>query len=121
MISALKRCRSYCVDLRKMKRIVASICAFIFLCALALYADQPGAIRSVTVHLADGSSQQFNPTSQPAVDEANAKANTANPPPDPSICMGINLEALRDYDRSFMFIDAMRTCRRFGTVKAPHD
>ena len=35
--------------------------------------------------------------------------------------LGINLESLRDYDRQFMFIDAMKTSRRFGTARTPYD
>ena len=35
--------------------------------------------------------------------------------------LGVNLESLRDYDRQFMFIDAMKTSRRFGSAAKPFD
>jgi hypothetical protein len=35
--------------------------------------------------------------------------------------LGVNLESLRDYDRQFMFIDAMKTSRRFGSPNKTYD
>jgi hypothetical protein len=44
------------------------------------------------------------------------RRNVANPP----ATIGINLEGLTDWERSFMFIDAMRTARKFGVPSAAH-
>ena len=69
-------------------------------------------VKSVTVQLDDGTQQQFaQATTEPA-------AATA---PEPAKCLGVNLEGLRDYGRSFMFIDVMHTCRKYGTLKTPYD
>lgn len=35
--------------------------------------------------------------------------------------VGVNVEAVSDYSRSFMFADAMKSARRFGTVGSPWD
>ncbi len=79
--------------------------------AMLLRAEQP-AVQSVTVQFADGSQQQLLAATAGPLDP-----HVLNP----GRCLGINLEGLRDYDRSFMFIDAMKTCRKFGTVQMPYD
>ena len=35
--------------------------------------------------------------------------------------VGINLEAVNDWSRSFMFVDAMKSARQFGSVNTPWD
>ncbi|HEX8525133.1 MAG TPA: hypothetical protein VF669_22975, partial [Tepidisphaeraceae bacterium] len=77
--------------------------------------EEPGRqVQSVTVNFADGSQQQLLPQGAAA---QGIDPHVANPP----VCLGINLEGLRDYDRNFMFIDAMKTCRRFGTPDRSFD
>jgi hypothetical protein len=38
-----------------------------------------------------------------------------------TVAMGVNLEGVADFSRSFMFADAMKAARHFGTVDAPWD
>ena len=40
---------------------------------------------------------------------------------DSPVSIGANIEGLSDWSRSFMFVDAMKTARHFGSVKAPWD
>jgi hypothetical protein len=82
-------------------------------CCLALAAPK---ITSIIVGFDDGSDQQLAAavTTQPAT------APTTQPFNDGAF-LGINLESLRDYDRQFMFIDVIKTSRRFGSSTKPFD
>src|ERR1035437_9522245 len=35
--------------------------------------------------------------------------------------LGVHIEANKDWSRSFMFVDAMKSCRQFGSASAPWD
>ena len=102
-----------CILLKWVPTLMA-IC--MWLPALWLRAEDSRGVEA-TVRLRDGSSHELverdstpnNPTTQPL-----------NHVVSPATTLGINLEGLHDYDRSFMFIDAMHTCRKFGTVKHPY-
>src|SRR2546421_4921451 len=67
-------------------------------------------VKSVVVQLDDGTQQRFAEV-----------ATTLPQAREPAKCLGVNLEGLRDYGRSFMFIDVMHTCRKYGTLKTPYD
>jgi len=78
-------------------------------------APDPRTLNSVTLNYNDGSQQTVPAAAQPAP-PGELPPNVANPP----TTLGINLEGLTDWERSFMFIDAMRTARKFGVANVPH-
>src|SRR5687767_4526031 len=71
----------------------------------------PRDVSGVVVQFSDGSQQTFDrqvgnpPTTAPA-----GKTKSA---------LGVNLEQLRDWSRSFVYIDAMKTSRKFASAKQP--
>jgi hypothetical protein len=101
---------------RSMKYVLSllAIAAVVATPALLLRAQNPPSVQSVTVQFTDGSQQQLLAATQPS---GEIDPHIQNP----DRCLGINLEGLRDYDRSFMFIDAMKTCRKFGTAQMAYD
>src|SRR5258707_254444 len=49
-------------------------------------------------------------------------APSAQPSPDwPRPILGVNLESLKDHERQFMFIDAIKTSRKWGSAQKPYD
>lgn len=89
-------------------------------------------ISSVVVHFADGSEQRLDaaaPATRPTVPPPATAPTTAPDPAAPPRAiarrvepfLGVNLESLRDYDRQLMFIDAMKTSRRWGSPNKTFD
>jgi hypothetical protein len=68
-------------------------------------------VNGVVVQYSDGSSQRFDPANGPQTDPA-------APRPAKS-ALGVNLEQLKDWSRSMVFIDAMKTSRKFASAKQP--
>jgi hypothetical protein len=67
----------------------------------------------VVVQFSDGTEQRL---------AAAVQNEPTPPPPAPTLSrpfIGVNLESLRDYDRQFMFIDVIKTSRRWGTPQKP--
>jgi hypothetical protein len=87
-------------------------------------------VTGVVVEFADGSQQRITPgapttapappTPPPATVPATAPSTLPVGRRDEPF-LGINIETPRDYERQFMFIDAMKTSRRFGSVTKPYD
>ncbi|MEA2711279.1 MAG: hypothetical protein QOF78_3880, partial [Phycisphaerales bacterium] len=77
--------------------------------------DQPK-VTGATVQFDNGAEQKLVPAPDPT-------------PPTPPVddgqwkhpILGVNLESVRDYDRQFMFIDVIKTSRRWGTPEKPFD
>ena len=87
------------------------------LVAPALAQQPTSKVSTVTVRFADGTEQQLTAAKVPPAPEQ---------PPLPSPdwkrpILGMNLESLKDYERSFMFIDVMKTSRTWGTPEKPFD
>jgi hypothetical protein len=82
-------------------------------------------VTSVVVQFTDGTQQKLDaaaaaPATQPgATPQALPGAGGADDWSRP--ILGVNLESLRDYERQFMFIDAMKTSRKFGSPEKPYD
>jgi hypothetical protein len=55
------------------------------------------------------------PTDAPATLPSTQASDAARP------FLGVNLESLRDYERQFMFVDAIKTSRAWGTPEKPYD
>ena len=93
--------------------------SFLLMALAAVAAHSAGpAVTSVVVNFDDGSRQQLNsPATQPATAPTTRDFCARREEP----FLGVNLESLRDYDRQFMFIDAMKTSRRFGSAARPYD
>ena len=95
---------------------VASLASFVA-------AGAPG-VSAVVIEFADGTQQRIAAPAPPTT------IPTTKPTPPPSTLplgrrdepfLGINIETPRDYERQFMFIDAMKTSRRFGSAAKPYD
>src|SRR5688572_30430284 len=83
----------------------------LIVCCLALAGPK---VTNIVISFDDGSEQRVSVAStQPAPVPT---TQTRERP-----FLGVNLESLRDYDRQFMFIDAMKTSRRFGSALKPYD
>jgi hypothetical protein len=99
------------------RRMGAAI-ALLALCVMAVpaFAQTTRTVTGVVVQFTDGTEQRL----------AAAPANPEVPPSPPATAatrpiLGVNLESLRDYDRQFMFVDVMKTSRRWGTPEKPYD
>jgi hypothetical protein len=114
-------------------RIVQSLIAFIVL-MVCLGAAPPATpaptsaptnlklplVKNVIVQFADGTEQTVAANTPPATRPV---VQPSGPPFDapPGAFMGVNLEGVRDYDRAFMFINVIKSARRFGNVLRPFD
>src|SRR6188472_3693602 len=98
------------------------ICLLVALiaCCLALAGVAGPKITNIVVSFEDGSQQRVDlpaPAPVPMTQPSTAPTTQRIDKP----FLGVNLEALRDYDRQFMFIDAMKTSRKFGSATKPFD
>lgn len=87
----------------------------------------------ITLRYSDGTQQRFVEAGQASTPAPPPASNNPTPPPEdapegngplppgnPSrSLMGVNLEAMRDYSRSNVFIDTIKTSRRFGSPDKP--
>ena len=95
--------------------ICATAFGAILLPAPPCLAQQPGKVSGVTVHFDDGSEQKLSAAKDPVPDQQPAGPQWTRP------LLGMNLESLKDYERSFMFIDVIKTSRTWGTPDKPYD
>ena len=87
--------------------LMRGLLLMLMLCALAR--GQAPEVSGVTVHFSDGSQEHLERKSAPATQPAIPKKSL----------MGVNVEGLRDYSRSMMLIDAMKTSRLFASPNKP--
>lgn len=77
-------------------------------------------VSGVVVQYTDGTAQRFDPRATPPPTSAPTTMPTeVGTPAKPKSKLGVNVEQLRDYSRSMMFIDAMKTARKFGSAAKP--
>ena len=86
---------------------------------LAVRAAEPGRVSSVVVQFQDGTQQKVD--ASPLPPPTSAPSTQISTPDWPRPILGVNIESLRDYERQFMFIDAMKTSRKWGTAAKPYD
>jgi hypothetical protein len=90
-------------------------------------AGEPPRVAGVVVTFTDGTQQKLTaagPATGPIIPPATGP--TTIPAPDTTSgvfrsFLGVNLESPRDFERHFMFVNAMKTSRRWGTAEKPFD
>ena len=85
-------------------------------------------VTNVVVQFDDGSQQKLpaaEPTDvgtvPPSTEPTTAPATQTSSADWPRPILGVNLESIRDYERQFMFIDAIKSSRKWGSAAKPYD
>jgi hypothetical protein len=103
-------------------------------CAMPMDADAAPptsgrAVSGVVVQFDDGThrNRRTNPQSPPTTSQRDTSPTSA-PPTQPHTSadwprpiLGVNLESIRDYERQFMFIDAIKSSAQVGLAAKPYD
>ena len=126
--AAPRRDRPYRRRLRCVEDVGVIVCSTLVVALLntTLLAAAP-AVSRVVVEFADGTSQKIDapPTPPPTPPPTQPTTAPSTKPTAPARrdepFLGINIESNRDYERQFMFIDAMKTSRRWGSAQKPYD
>ena len=111
------RSDTYAAPPRHISRVAAVlVLALMLVPAASVRAQQAPRVSAVTVQFDDGTEQKVaaakdTPSTRPAPPVGEWKRPI----------LGVNLESLKDYERQFMFIDAMKTSRTWGTPDKPYD
>jgi hypothetical protein len=96
------------------------ILSAVVLLAAPLRGAEPARVTGVVVQFDNGTQQKLDaPVTPPA--PAVTQPATQSSADWPRPILGVNIETNRDYERQFMFIDVMKTSRRWGSTTQPYN